>query len=192
MSHALSFLPLSEKVLPPYQIPTPQWSKLAELLLLQLTLCLKQNEIRNNSTSDQDWCTLPAYLKVILRRLIIIMTLTKSPISKFRKHTANKQITCRYNDKARIKCHLAASIVIVVNRSVRDSYNSEELAKSIQGDYWAGWLTKTFTLSVFHSKFVHDDRLLTNHVQEQYYPKPCDTSLTMDSSLLVLDLLLRL
>jgi len=46
-------------------------------------------------------------------------------------------------------------------------------------------------MSVFHSKFVHDDRLLMNHVQEQYYPKLCDTSLTMDSSLLVLDLLLR-
>uniref|UniRef100_K3ZB51 Uncharacterized protein n=1 Tax=Setaria italica TaxID=4555 RepID=K3ZB51_SETIT len=46
-------------------------------------------------------------------------------------------------------------------------------------------------MSVFHSKFVHDDRLLMNHVQEQHYPKPYDTSLTMDSSLLVLDLLLR-
>ena len=74
------------------------------------------------------------YLKVILRRLIIIMTFKKSPVSSFRKHTANKQITCLYNDKARIKFHLAASIDIIVKISVRNSYNSEALAKRIQGD----------------------------------------------------------
>lgn len=111
---------------------------------------------------------------------------------------ANKQTPCLYTDEARIKFHRAISIVRIVNRSVRGSYSSEDLAKRMQGDYCnnANSLGKMiiifFTMPVFHSKFVHDDRLLMNHVQQQYYPKLFDTSLTMDSILLESDLLLRI
>lgn len=138
-------------------------------MLKQLMLWLKQNEIRNNSTSAEEWCKTPDHR---------MMTLKTHTNKQLRIHTANEQVTCLYNEKARVKCHLAVSIAIIMNISVRNSYNSEDLAKSIPGEYCsnahflARWETKKFTMSVFHSKFLHDDRLLINRVQEQYYPYP--------------------